>query len=168
MRSSPRNPVLWLIVLIGTLVPRHLRAEWRQEWQAELQWRESQLVLLGAFAVVAVILATAGIYCLIAYSVTQRTHEIGIRLALGAQRGDVLRLVMREGMSLVLAGLAIGIIGARVLMRVLESFLYEVSATDPFTFIYLSGMLTIAACVACYLPARRAMSTDPLLALRHE
>jgi putative ABC transport system permease protein len=126
------------------------------------------LFLLGAFAVVAVILATAGIYSLIAYSVTQRTHEIGIRLALGAQRGDVLRLVMREGMSLVLAGLAIGMIGARVLTRLLESFLYEVSATDPFTFIYLSGMLTVAACVACYLPARRAMSTDPLLALHHE
>jgi putative ABC transport system permease protein len=213
-----------LIALIGMIVPRRLRARWRQEWEAELQHpdrqkpeREMNLVLrasadpaslaaairsavhavdpdqpvanvklmsqifaesvakprfnyllLTIFAAIALILSATGVYGVMAYAVEQRTREMGIRLALGAQPKDVLKLVIRQGMRSVLAGVALGLAGAFALSRVMATLLFEVRPTDPATFIGVAGLLATVALLACYLPARRATKVDPVIALRDE
>jgi predicted permease len=134
-------------------------------WLAD---RRFLLLLVGLFAAAALALAAIGIYGVVAFSVTRRTQEIGIRMALGAGRSDVMRMVVGEGARLALAGVAIGIAASLIITRLLSSLLFGISATDPITFLGVAALLSLVAMFASYIPARRAMRLDPNIALRHE
>src|SRR5262249_45752058 len=130
--------------------------------------RRFAMILLAAFAALALLLASIGIYGVVSYIVGQRTHEIGIRMVLGAGRSDVLKIVLGQGARLVLLGVTIGLAAGAGLTRLMARILYGVSATDPLTFAVVAMVLTLVALAACYIPARRAMGVDSTVALRHE
>jgi len=130
--------------------------------------RRFSTVLLGVFAIFALVLAAVGIYGVMSYVVSLRINEIGIRMALGAQPRDIWRLIVGGGARLALAGIAIGLAGALALTRLLSSLLFEVRASDPITFGAVALLLAAVALLACYVPARRAMRADPMIALRYE
>ena len=135
---------------------------------ASLSERRFSMEMVALFALTALLLAGLGIYGTISYLVSERAHEIGIRLALGAQRGKILEMVLRQGLGLALGGAAVGLVGAVIAAHLMAGLLYGVRPTDPLTFVGVTLVLTVVALAACYLPARRAMRVDPLVALRNE
>jgi ABC-type antimicrobial peptide transport system permease subunit len=135
---------------------------------SSLSARRFAMILFGIFATLALVLAAVGIYGVISYLVGQRTHEIGVRIALGARRRDVLRLVLSQGARLTALGIAVGLFASLALARLMSRLLYGVSPTDPLTFIAVAIILASVALAACYVPTRRAMAVDPITALRCE
>jgi putative ABC transport system permease protein len=135
---------------------------------ASLSERRFSMEMVGLFALTALLLAGLGIYGVISYIVSERTHEIGIRLALGAQSRNILRMVLRQGLGLAIAGAAVGLVCAPILSHLMAGLLYGVRPTDPVTFAGVALLLIGVALLACYIPARRAIRVDPLVALRHE
>ncbi len=149
-------------------VPVHSISSMDQIIARSVADRRFALELLGVFAAVALLLAAIGIYGVMSYSFSQRTHEVGIRVALGAQRLDILRMALGDGMRIVIIGLASGLIGAVIVTRVFQSMLFGVGPADPITFAAVAAILAAVALLACYIPAQRATRVNPLTALREE
>jgi putative ABC transport system permease protein len=151
-KQQPVSDVMPLEQLVGeNLAPRRMQAS-----------------LLGGFAGLALLLASIGIYAVLSFVVTQRTQEIGVRVALGAHSGDVLRMVFSHGLRLFGVGAAVGLVAALALSRTMSHLLYGISASDPLSFVTVTLVLGLVTMLACYIPARRAMNVDPLVALRYE
>jgi putative ABC transport system permease protein len=148
-------------------IPTRFRT-FSQVYSASLGSRRFNVILIGFFGITALLLATAGVFGVMAYSVSRRTREIGVRVALGADSGDVLKMILGQGLRTIFVGVAIGIIGSLALTRTVESLLFGVTATDPLTFVGVTLLLVGVALLACYVPARRATKVDPLVALRYE
>lgn len=169
--ASPRSllePIRALVRSVDPNQPVFAVRTMNEVVDASIGDRRLYLSLLAAFAVVALTLAAAGIYGVLSYAVAQRTQEIGIRLAMGGERRHVLALVLGDGLRLTLVGIAIGIVGAAVLARLLTAMLYGVAAHDPATFAGTAGVVALVAIIACYVPARRAAGIEPMTALRAE
>jgi ABC-type antimicrobial peptide transport system permease subunit len=130
--------------------------------------RRFSMEMVACFAATALLLAALGIYGVISYIVSERTRDIGIRLALGAERGKILAMVLRQGLGLAMAGAALGLVGSVIVSHLMAGLLYGVMPTDPLTFVGVTLVLTGVALAACYIPARRAMRVDPMIALRYE
>ena len=139
-----------------------------QVYTASLGSRRFNLILIGCFGIVALLLATTGVFSVMAYSVSQRTREIGMRVALGARPQDVLTMILSQGLRPILVGLVVGLLGSLAVTRTIASLLFGVTATDPLTFVAVALLLLLAALLACYIPARRAAKVDPMVALRYE
>jgi ABC-type antimicrobial peptide transport system permease subunit len=148
-------------------IPTRFRT-FSQIYSASLGSRRFNVILIGFFGITALLLATAGVFGVMAFSVSRRTREIGVRVALGASSGDILRMILGQGLRTIFIGVTIGIIGSLALTRTMESLLFGVTATDPLTFGGVTLLLVGAALLACYIPARRAMKVDPMIALRFE
>ena len=148
-------------------IPPRFRT-FEQIYSASLGSRRFNLILIAFFGIVALVLATAGVFGVMAYSVSRRTREIGVRVALGARSGDVLTMILGQGMRTIMIGIVIGVAAALALTRTMQSLLFGVSATDPLTFAAVIALLVAAALLACYVPARRAAKVDPMVALRYE
>jgi predicted permease len=148
-------------------IPANFRT-FQQVYSASLGSRRFNLILIAFFGTVALLLATAGIFGVMAYSVSRRTREIGVRVALGARSRDVLTMILGQGLRTIAIGLGIGIAGALALTRTMASLLFGVTTTDPLTFVVVIALLIAAALLACYIPARRATKVDPMVALRYE
>jgi putative ABC transport system permease protein len=148
-------------------IPARFRT-FSQVYSASLGSRRFNVILIGFFGISALLLAIAGVFGVMAYSVSRRTREIGVRIALGAKSADVLKMILSQGARTILVGVAIGIAGALALTRAAESLLFGVRATDPLTFGGVTLLLVGAALLACYIPAQRATRVDPMIALRYE
>jgi putative ABC transport system permease protein len=140
----------------------------QQVYSASLGSRKFNVIVIGFYGITALLLAAAGVFGVMAYSVSRRTREFGVRVALGATSGDVLRMVLRQGMRTILIGVTIGVVGSFALTRMVSSLLFGVTATDPLTFGGVTLLLVAVALLACYIPARRATKVDPMVALRYE
>lgn len=170
-KSDPENSFAIVRSLVRQIDPEIALsglATMEKEISKSIAPRRFSMTLFVGFAGIALLLAGIGLYAVMSYSVAQRTHEIGIRAALGAQTGDLMRLIFRQGMTLVAIGVIVGLVAAVALTRVMQSLLFEISATDPLTFMLVVVVLAMSAVLACYLPARRVTKVDPMTALRSE
>jgi putative ABC transport system permease protein len=167
-RATPNTDAQVPVTSIDKGLPVYAIKPMTEYLRDSLSRRRFNLVLLSVFGVVALTLAAVGIYGVISFGVTQRTHEMGIRMALGAQPRDVLKLVVRQAMLLVLGGVGIGLLASLALTRLMKSLLFNVGVTDPLTFAVIALLMTFIALLACLVPALRATKIDPLVALRYE
>ena len=168
VRNNLGEAVRHEVETIDPNVPVHNISSMDQIIARSVADRRFALELLGVFAGVALLLAAIGIYGVMSYSFSQRTHELGIRMALGARRLDILRMALGEGMRIVATGLAAGLAGAAIMTQFFRSMLFEIGTADPITFLSVSAILAGVALFACYIPAQRATRVDPLVALREE